>query len=384
MKSCKMHPASFSQPLVVAAFVMLIFLASFAQSQTTTLPPAKPKRPATPAEKTPQRTAAKAIGELPPPEPAGETAPLTPTPNPFPTKGLGLPLAPNNDAPAKGLPAANNVGEEGNQPGYFGAITDDRQKLPGVRIVELVAGGPAELAGLREGDLITSVNEQPVREMADLAQVFTASKAGQQLKITYQRGATLNTPGRDASLIVTLGERPPEQARRFTQFGRIEEDAILQPDGDRPTGMILGVRAAPLDVANQRRLGVPIQEGALVLEVTPGSPAGLAGIPRDAVIVSLNGLLVESPDALTREILKAGPGAEIELGYYMGRTPVKRRLVLGGGPITGEVRNGLPAGGAPSGVNRLNDAAAARIGQLEQQVQELQRRIELLEQHLQK
>jgi hypothetical protein len=377
-----MRPASLSQPIAATGLLVLVFLASVAQSKTPTTPSEDPQEATAPSKKAPAKVPAKANAELPPPDPAGESAPLAPSRNPFPTKGLGLPVAPENDSPAKAPPAANNGGEEDKQPGYFGAITDDRQKLPGVRIVDLVTGGPAELAGLREGDLITSVNDQPVREMADLAQIFIASKPGQQLKITYQRGATLNTPGRTATLIATLGKRPSEQARRYTQFGRIDEDAIPQNEGDRPSGMILGVRTAPLDIANRRRLGVMVQEGALVLDVVPGSPAALAGVPRDCVIVSLNGLLVESPDALTREILQAGPGAEVELGYYLGRNLIKRQIVLGGGQQVGPPNGPPRSGNSPDG-SPFNSSATTRIQQLELQVQDLQRRIELLEQQLQ-
>lgn len=376
MKSSQTRSASFSQPIVTAGFLVLLFFASVVQSQTTAEPAEDSQETTTPAQKAPAKQPAKVTGELPPPEPAGESAPLTPNRNPFPTKGLGLPVAPAKEEP----PAEKSV-EGDKQPGYFGAITDDRQKLPGVRIVELVTGGPAELAGLREGDLITSVDERPVREMADLAQIFIASKAGQQLKITYQRGATLNTPGRTSNLTVTLGKRPSEQARRYTQFGRIDENAVPQAEGNRPSGMILGLRTAPLDVANQRRLGVMVQEGALVLEVVPGSPAALAGVPRDAVVVSLNGLLIESPDALTREILQAGPGAEVELGYYLGRNLIKRQIVLGGGQ-QGSLPNGPTPNDNPPNGSPFNSSATVRIQQLELQVQDLQRRVELLEQQL--
>ena len=295
-----------------------------------------------------------------------------PPPDPIGENGLAPELLP--DPPVGGLqvPGVNpNLPQE---PGYFGAVTDDRQKLPGVRLIEVVAGGPAEQAGLRAGDLITSVNKQPVREMADLAKIITGSGAGQELSIVFQRGGTLSTAGEEQSLTMVLGRRPGQAGRRFAQFGRIDQDSIPQQGAERPSGVLLGVRTAPLDAIGQRRLGVPVRQGALVLEVVPDSPAEAAGLIRDAVIISLNGQLIDSPDALTREVLQVGPGAEVELGYYLGRDLVKRKMVLGG-------RDPIEQGQFPPRLNP-DQAAAARILQLEQQVQMLQQRLDQLEQRL--
>jgi predicted metalloprotease with PDZ domain len=367
MKYCRYSTTSFCR-FLSAILLNLLALLAVAQSQTTKPPAANGQFPVAPSDLALAPGKTNDSGELPPPPANGERTSLPSDRNPFPTAGLVLPLAEGKDRPGGEEAAA--------EPGYFGAITDDRQKIPGVRIVEVVAGGPAELAGLLAGDLITGVDGQPIREMADLAKIFTLSHAGQQLKIEYQRGATLNTPGQTATLAATLGKRPIEKARRYAQFGRIDEEALPQNESQRPSGMLLGVRTAPLDLAGQRRLGVPIQAGAMVLDVTPGSPAALAGIPRDAVIVSLNGLLIDSPDALTREILQAGPGMEVEIGYYLGRNSIRRRIVLGGSP---RADSGNPRGQKPG-----PEADAARIEQLEQQVQELQRRIEVLERALRK
>lgn len=77
---------------------------------------------------------------------------------------------------AEELPEPDTIATE---PGYLGAVTDDRQdRGRGVRIVEIIADGPADLAGLADGDLIVAVDGRPVRRMADLAGTIQAAEIG--------------------------------------------------------------------------------------------------------------------------------------------------------------------------------------------------------------
>ena len=79
--------------------------------------------------------------------------------------------------PAAGQPAVGQP-PAGQEPGYLGLIADDRQSSgKGIRIMEIVSGGPAEQAGLKTGDLVTSVNSQPVRSMDDFARTMSAVPA---------------------------------------------------------------------------------------------------------------------------------------------------------------------------------------------------------------
>jgi len=85
--------------------------------------------------------------------------------------------------------------------GYLGAVVDDlRDRGRGVRVVQVIVGGPAEKAGLRQGDLITGVGGIRVRQMDEFAGIleevapgdsltFEVSRAENRLKIDVEFGA---------------------------------------------------------------------------------------------------------------------------------------------------------------------------------------------------
>lgn len=57
----------------------------------------------------------------------------------------------------------------------------------GIYIYEVVKGSPAEEAGLRQGDIITKFDKQTVKSMSELKQQLAYYKAGEKVKITYER-----------------------------------------------------------------------------------------------------------------------------------------------------------------------------------------------------
>jgi S1-C subfamily serine protease len=69
----------------------------------------------------------------------------------------------------------------------------------GVTIATVSAGGPAASAGLRAGDVITSVDGSQVRTEAQLAALLAALKPGMQVYLAYTRSGTAH------STSVTLG-----------------------------------------------------------------------------------------------------------------------------------------------------------------------------------
>jgi putative serine protease PepD len=61
---------------------------------------------------------------------------------------------------------------------------------------------PAQVAGVRVGDIIVGVNGQPVANNGELASILLALAPGTKIKVTIQRGASKQT------ITATLGERP--------------------------------------------------------------------------------------------------------------------------------------------------------------------------------
>jgi putative serine protease PepD len=71
----------------------------------------------------------------------------------------------------------------------------------GLRVAQVVAGGPAAAAGLRVGDIITSIDGQSATSTDQLIAVTLTKRAGDQVEIAYERN------GSSAKATITLAAR---------------------------------------------------------------------------------------------------------------------------------------------------------------------------------
>ena len=88
--------------------------------------------------------------------------------------------------------------------GLLGAMVGDAAAQPnvtmlGAYIIEVTSGGPADAAGLKKGDVVTSFNGFPVTDATDLIAQVRALAAGSTAPIVYVRD------GKTISAEVTLG-----------------------------------------------------------------------------------------------------------------------------------------------------------------------------------
>ena len=86
--------------------------------------------------------------------------------------------------------------------GYLGVRLEETND--GVRLGEVIAGGPAADAGLQTGDIVLEAGGQPVESADDLQTAVAAKKPGQKLEVKIRRGTNERT------VSVTLGTRPSE------------------------------------------------------------------------------------------------------------------------------------------------------------------------------
>src|SRR5579863_5863515 len=72
----------------------------------------------------------------------------------------------------------------------------------GLRVVEVVSGGPAARAGLRTGDLLLTAAGQPVEKAQDLQRLMFAEAIGRPLAITvFRNGALVDVIAEPAELV---------------------------------------------------------------------------------------------------------------------------------------------------------------------------------------
>lgn len=79
-------------------------------------------------------------------------------------------------------------------------VTGSDGASAGAGIVAVTGGGPAERAGLRAGDVITSAGQERTPDAQALSQALAAARPGDQVTLTFARG------GQQLTVTVTLGE----------------------------------------------------------------------------------------------------------------------------------------------------------------------------------
>lgn len=87
---------------------------------------------------------------------------------------------------------------------------------------------------------------------------------------------------------------------------------------------------------------VPTQ-GAVVLQVQPGSPADIAGLQEGDVITSLDGKSITSADQLSAAIQAAKPGQTVHIGLWRGQQQLTLSATLAS---TSQAQSGSGGGGA--------------------------------------
>src|SRR5580693_1524109 len=71
------------------------------------------------------------------------------------------------------------------------ALAERVGRATGLRVVEVVSGGPADRAGLRAGDLLVSAGGNPVSTAQDLQRLMFAEAIGRPMAITVMRNGAL-------------------------------------------------------------------------------------------------------------------------------------------------------------------------------------------------
>jgi S1-C subfamily serine protease len=79
--------------------------------------------------------------------------------------------------------------------GFLGILDSFRRTIPGtkkwgVEVRELHINGPAELFGLRPGDVITAFDGHPVKTPSEFNRRIRATRPGGKVVVTFYRGAT--------------------------------------------------------------------------------------------------------------------------------------------------------------------------------------------------
>lgn len=222
----------------------------------------------------------------------------------------------------------------------------------GVRVVAVAPGGPAERAGLRDGDLLIAVADAMATDRAAVGRALRSVAPGEAIPVRILR------EGRVVERVVDTSRRPP------LPF----EPAVGAAPGlglsDR-----LGVRLVEISPELRRHYGAPPEAGVLVAAVDPGGLAARTGLEVGDVIVRVCG----APLTLTSAPDPCRVGGEGSAVLEIVRD--RRESLLKADPARSYPRAPEP-GAAAAGANEI------RTRWIEEEIARLRRRLAELEEEL--
>jgi len=165
----------------------------------------------------------------------------------------------------------------------------------GITISSVVAGSPADRAGLKVGDTIVSVDGRPIKNGDELVADIASRRPGAKVNLGYIRN------NNKEETTVTVAER----AKLFaTRVGEEEEGG----EAAAPKQSKFGATVRPLTPEMADRLNVPSGKGVVVQDVKPGSFADDVGLTRGDIVLEINKQPLNSEDDFDRiqSSLKSG------------------------------------------------------------------------------
>jgi S1-C subfamily serine protease len=164
----------------------------------------------------------------------------------------------------------------------------------GAILTDLWPGGPAAAAGLREGDVIISVDNEPVYDEGALRYRIGVKNDGDAAAVVFVRD------GKEQSAAVRL-RLPPDQPAR--------DERTLE--GDHPLN---GVTVDNLSPRFNEETGLdPFRTGVVVMNLDRRTYAARSGLRPGFRILSVNGKKVTTTADLARELAKPAAGWQFDI-----------------------------------------------------------------------
>jgi len=161
----------------------------------------------------------------------------------------------------------------------------------GVFVRDVTPGMPAEKAGIHAEDVITAINDKPVKDGTELVNRISETPIGSQVKISVLRDK------KPQDFMVKVGDR--KEVVNSASGGR--------PGAENETGKSeeaipakFGMSIEMLPQARKDSLGFKEKGGVLISDVIRGSFAEDIGLLENDIIVAINRQPVNSPDDVKR------------------------------------------------------------------------------------
>jgi len=177
------------------------------------------------------------------------------------------------------------------------------KQAKGALVNDIIKGGPADKAGIRQGDVITALNGNEVKDPSHLQRLVAEAGVGKSAKIAiFRDGKTL-----ELSMTLASADTAPKRQR--------EERGSQQQEGEAD---LLGL------VVENAEQGA----GVVVVDTARDGAAAEAGIRRGDVIVSVNRKRTSNTAEYSRVIQQAGRGSRLTILVRRGDASIYFALRL--------------------------------------------------------
>jgi serine protease Do len=208
-----------------------------------------------------------------------------------------------------------SIGIRFNQ-GLSGAVNRVYGFKTGVLVQQIQPGGPAEKAGLKVGDIITTVDGRSIKDGDDLVNEITTRRPGSSIRLGYVRD------GKSGDTTATIGDLDKvfaDQANQQAESGPDDKGDV----GEAKLGMVVR-EISPSTTAKLHISGVLIQS------VRAGSFADLQGLEPGLVIVRINKLPTTTKDLYDAVVAKLKTGDDVVFEVVDPRHPDNGINFIGG------------------------------------------------------
>jgi serine protease Do len=173
----------------------------------------------------------------------------------------------------------------------------------GILVSEITPGSPAEKAGLKQGDIVLSLNGSKLADVTDLRNRIAMTAPGSSITLEIVRD------GHNEQVSVVIAEQPSD-------FSESVKNKIKQLSGSVLDKLGLTLKELTPDLAEQ--FGYSKGQGVIVAEVEEGSPAGNVGIEPGQLIEEVNKIRVHSLAELKDALKKGGDSKQVLLRVRSG------------------------------------------------------------------
>lgn len=170
----------------------------------------------------------------------------------------------------------------------------------GILVSEVQENTPASAAGLKQGDVITHLNDTELKDVTDLRNRVAMLRPGSKAMLFVMRD------GRERKIQVTIGEQPSD----FSKAGSI--------NNDRDTLEKFGLTLQELSPELAEKFEYKQDDGLIISDVEQGSPAEMEGLKPGHLVEEVNRERVRSLKDLKAAMKKSGKSGKILLRVRSG------------------------------------------------------------------